>query len=60
METPDLYINSCLVIYLGQICLQHETEAKQTIPVLSRELEISSDPQIKRSIVIILCDLCKL
>jgi len=42
------------------MCLQHEQLAKQTIPVLARELELSTDSVIKKTAVTIICDLCKL
>ncbi|KAF6029452.1 NCAPD3 [Bugula neritina] len=54
------YLRRATVHCIGQMCLQHEQLAKQTIPVLARELELSTDSVIKKTAVTIICDLCKL
>lgn len=46
------------VIALGKLCLQHEDLAKESVPVLVRELEVGIDGNVLNNIVIVLCDLC--
>lgn len=45
-------------VHLGKLCLQNETIAKQCVPALARELELSDDASIRNNVVIIMCDLC--
>lgn len=42
----------------GKLCLQHEDLAKQSVPVLVRELEVGIDGSVLNNVVIVLCDLC--
>ena len=42
----------------GKLCLQHDDLAKESIPVLVRELEVGIDGNVLNNIVIVLCDLC--
>ncbi|XP_027417991.1 condensin-2 complex subunit D3 isoform X5 [Bos indicus x Bos taurus] len=46
------------VITLGKLCLQHDDLAKESVPVLVRELEVGIDGNVLNNIVIVLCDLC--
>ncbi|XP_006068546.2 condensin-2 complex subunit D3 isoform X1 [Bubalus bubalis] len=46
------------VITLGKLCLQHDDLAKESVPVLARELELGIDGNVLNNIVIVLCDLC--
>ncbi|KAF4009542.1 hypothetical protein G4228_000408 [Cervus hanglu yarkandensis] len=41
-----------------KLCLQHEDLAKQSVPVLVRELEVGIDGNVLNNVVIVLCDLC--
>ncbi|NWI40080.1 CNDD3 protein, partial [Picathartes gymnocephalus] len=45
-------------ITLGKLCLQHDELAKQCIPALVRELEVSEDVAVRNNVVLVLCDLC--
>ncbi|XP_043338941.1 condensin-2 complex subunit D3 isoform X1 [Cervus canadensis] len=51
-------IRAHAVITLGKLCLQHEDLAKQSVPVLVRELEVGIDGNVLNNVVIVLCDLC--
>jgi len=43
---------------VGKLCLQNENLAKQNIPALARELEISPDVSVRNNVIIVMCDLC--
>ena len=43
---------------VGKLCLQNENLAKQCVPALARELEVSPDVAVRNNVVIVMCDLC--
>jgi len=47
-----------LVLCIGKLCLQNEHLAKQCVPALARELEVSSNTSVKGNVVVVMCDLC--
>lgn len=44
----------------GKLCLQHEELARESIPVLVQELEVSQEMPVRINVVTALCDLCML
>ncbi|XP_039420704.1 condensin-2 complex subunit D3 isoform X1 [Corvus cornix cornix] len=48
------------VMTLGKLCLQHDELARESIPVLVQELEVSQEMPVRINVVTALCDLCML
>lgn len=44
--------------FIGKLCLQNETLAKDCIAALTKEMDTSQDPAVRNNITVVLCDLC--
>ena len=44
-------------VSVGKLCLQNEDIAKNSLVLMSRELEYSTQAVIRNNIVVVLCDL---